>query len=126
MKVRAKVRATTISVWVVMSNWAQIKQSARDVVHKTFSVPGTYSDSTQSGVPVNVRLQRMSAFVGNEYERRYSPGLFAEINKIILDLSEVTPTRGGVVVIPDYGVTVEIESYIKQGENKVLCEIRVE
>lgn len=105
-------------------NWAQIKQKARDAVHGTFSVPGFYTDSGNTDLPISVRLHRKSAYIGDDYDE-FSPGLFSEINRVIVDLREVTPQRGGVVRIPDFeDVEVTIENYRTQGEHYALCEVR--
>lgn len=107
-----------------MANWAELKQKARDSVHKTFSVFALYSDNTVRDVPINVRLHRKSAYIGEDYSD-YSPGLFSQINRVIVDLREVTPKRGGKIYIPDFDeITVEIENYLKQGEHYVLCEVK--
>ena len=105
-------------------NWAAIKQSARDTVQKTFSVPGFYSDTTLVDVPIMVRLHRKSAYLGDSFDE-FSPGYFSEINRIIVDLREVTPERGATVRIPDFeDVTVVVENYRRQGEHYALCEVK--
>lgn len=46
-------------------------------------------------------------------------------NRVIVDLREVTPKRGGKIYIPDFDeITVEVENYLKQGEHYVLCEVK--
>ncbi len=108
-----------------MFNWAQQKQKARDAVHGAFGVFALYSDDETTETPVTVRLHRKSAYIGEDYSD-YSPGLFSQINRVIIDLREVTPKRGGLVRIPDFDdITVEIESYLRQGENYVLCEVKL-
>jgi hypothetical protein len=107
-------------------NWSEIKQQARDAVHDTFSVDGLYTDLVVTDVPIKVRLHRKSAFIGDAYESDFSPGLFSEINRVIVDLREVSPKHGGQITIPDFGgVEVTIENVQHQGENKALCEVRV-
>lgn len=109
-----------------MINWAEIKQQARDAVHSTFSVDGLYTDLVVSDVPVKVRLHRKSAFIGDAYDSEFSPGLFSEINRVIVDLREVTPKRGGKITIPDFdNATATIENVKEQGESMALCEVRV-
>lgn len=106
-------------------NWAQQKQKARDTVHKTFSVPGFYSDDTVTDQEVTVRLHRKSAFIGDDYDE-FSPGLFSQINRVIVDQREVIPKRGSTIRIPDFqDVVVNIENYKEQGEYKLLCEVWV-
>lgn len=106
-------------------NWAQQKQKARDAVHGTFSVPGFYTDSSETDLPIQVRLQRKSAYIGDDYNE-FSPGLFSEINRVIVDLREVTPERGGTIRIPDYqDAVVTVENYHQQGEHYALCEVRL-
>lgn len=105
-------------------NFAKEKQKARDAVHKTLSVPGLYSDDVVTDVDVMVRLHRKSAFVGDDFDQ-FSPGYFSEINRVILDLREVSPKRNGTISIVDYGVIVTIENIKEQGEYKALCEVRV-
>lgn len=106
-------------------NWAKQKQKARDTIHRTFSVPGFYSDTTETDLPIQVRLHRKSAFIGDNYDE-FSPGLFSEINRVIVDLREVTPERSGTIRIPDFqDVVVTIENYNRQGEHFALCEVRV-
>lgn len=108
-----------------MINWAEIKQQARDAVHDMFGVDGLYTDLVVSDVPIKVRLHRKSAFIGDAYESDFSPGLFSEINRVIVDLREVSPKRGGKITIPDFeNVTVTIENVLEQGEYKALCEVR--
>ena len=105
-------------------NWAQAKQAARDAVHRTFSVPGVYADNETMDTPISVRLHRKSAYIGDDYDQ-FSPGLFSQINRVIVDLREVTPKRGGTIRIPDFeDVVVEIENYNFQGEHYALCEVR--
>lgn len=105
-------------------NWAQTKQKARDAVHGTFSVPGFFTDSQVTDQEIRVRLQRKSAYLGDDYNE-FSPGYFSEINRVIVDLREVTPTRGATIRIPDFeNVEVTIENYNRQGEYYALCEVR--
>lgn len=105
-------------------NWAQTKQKARDAVHGTFSVPGFFTDSQVTDQEIRVRLQRKSAYLGDDYNE-FSPGHFSEINRVIVDLREVTPTRGATIRIPDFeNVEVTIENYNRQGEHYALCEVR--
>lgn len=105
-------------------NWAKTKQKSRDTVHKTFSVPAFYSDVNVSEVEILARLQRKSAYIGDDYDE-FSPGLFSEINRVIVDLREVTPLRGGTLRFPDYqDIVVTIENMNKQGEHYALCEVR--
>jgi hypothetical protein len=107
-----------------VKNWADVKQKARDRVHQTFSVPGIYTDLTLVDYPIMVRLHRKSAYLGDSYDE-FSPGYFSEINRIIVDLREVTPERGATVRLPDFqDVTVVIENYRKQGEHYALCEVK--
>ena len=106
-------------------NWALVKQKARDAVHGTFSVPGFFTDASNVDLPITVRLHRKSAYIGDDYDE-FSPGLFSEINRVIVDLREVSPKHGGQITIPDFGgVEVTIENVQHQGENKALCEVRV-
>lgn len=106
-------------------NWAEIKQQARDTVHQTMSVPGLYTDTLQTDLPINVRLHRKSAYIGEDFDE-FSPGLFSQINRVIVDLREVTPIRNGRIRIPDFGdVTVKIENVQNQGESFALCEVRL-
>mgnify|MGYP003139046057 CR=1 FL=1 len=105
-------------------NWAQIKQKARDAVHGTFAVPGLYSDSKVTDLEIMVRLHRKSAYLGDNYDE-FSPGYFSEINRVIVDLREVTPERGATIRIPDFeNVEVSVENYNRQGEHYALCEVR--
>lgn len=105
-------------------NWAQIKQKARDAVHGTFAVPGLYSDSKVTDLEIMVRLHRKSAYLGDNYDE-FSPGYFSEINRVIVDLREVTPERGATIRIPDFeNVEVSLENYNRQGEHYALCEVR--
>ncbi|ATN93246.1 hypothetical protein [Marinobacter phage PS6] len=105
-------------------NWAKTKQKARDAVHGTFSVPGFYSDSQQTDLELSVRLHRKSAYLGDNYNE-FSPGYFSEINRVIVDLREVTPERGAVIRFPDFeGIEVTVENYNPQGEHYALCEVR--
>ncbi len=106
-------------------NWARTKQKARDVVHKTLSVPGFYSDANVTNQEITVRLQRKSAYIGDDYDE-FSPGLFSTINRVIVDSREVTPNRGGTILIPDFeDITITIENFLEQGEYKLLCEVRL-
>ena len=105
-------------------NWALVKQKARDAVHGTFSAPGFFTDASNVDLPITVRLHRKSAYIGDDYNE-FSPGLFSEINRVIVDLREVTPQRGAVIRIPDFeDVEVTIENYRAQGEYYALCEVR--
>lgn len=106
-------------------NWARTKQQARDCVHKTLSVPGFYTDANVTNQEITVRLHRKSAYIGDDYDA-FSPGLFSTINRVIVDSREVTPNRGGTIMIPDLEeITVTIENYLQQGEYYLLCEVRV-
>lgn len=105
-------------------NWAKLKQKARDTVHGTFAVPGFYSDSQNTDLEISVRLHRKSAYLGDSYDE-FSPGYFSEINRVIVDLREVTPERGATIRMPDFeNVQVSVENYNRQGENYALCEVR--
>ncbi len=105
-------------------NWARHKQKARDAVHRAFSVPGFYSDSLVTDLEISVRLHRKSAYLGDSYDE-FSPGYFSEINRVIVDLREVTPERGATIRMPDFeNVQVSVENYNRQGENYALCEVR--
>jgi len=87
-------------------------------------VDGFYSDTTLVGIPITVRLHRKSAYLGDSFDE-FSPGYFSEINRIIVDLREVTPERGATVRIPDFeDVTVVVENYRRQGEHYALCEVK--
>jgi len=109
----------------MLRNWAQIKQKARDAVHGTFSVPGFFNSATVTDQEITVRLHRKSAYLGDNYDE-FSPGYFSEINRVIIDLREVTPVRGDMIRIPDFeNVEVVIENYNRQGEHYALCEVRV-
>lgn len=105
-------------------NFAKIKKQVRDIVHNTFSVPAYYSDNVIDHLEIKLRLHRKSAFVGDEYQD-FSPGYFSEINRVIVDLSEVEPVRNAEIYIPDFDVTVRVESVQKQGEDKALMEVKV-
>lgn len=108
-----------------MFNWAEQKQKARDAVHGTLGVFALYSDEQVREVPITVRLHRKSAYLGDDYSE-FSPGLFSQINRVIIDLREVTPKRGATVRIPEFDdITVEIENYHRQGEYYVLCEVKL-
>lgn len=105
-------------------NIASVRQKARDALHKAMSVTGFYSDQSETDLEITVRLHRKSAYIGDDYDQ-FSPGHFSEINRVIIDLREVTPERNGTIRIPDFDVTVRIENFQEQGEYKALCEVRV-
>ncbi|MDC8457825.1 hypothetical protein [Marinobacter sp. DS40M6] len=69
-------------------------------------------------------MHRKSAYLGDNYNE-FSPGYFSEINRVIVDLREVTPERGAVIRFPDFeGIEVTVENYNPQGEHYALCEVR--
>lgn len=105
-------------------NIADVRQKARDALHSAMSVTGLYSDDEHTDLEVSVRLHRKSAYIGDDYDQ-FSPGHFSEINRVIIDLREVTPKRGATIQIPDFNVTVQVENWLDQGEFKALCEVRV-
>lgn len=105
-------------------NFAKVKKEVRDIVHNTFSVPAFYSDSVIEHLEINVRLHRKSAFIGDEYQE-FSPGYFSEINRVLVDLSEVEPVRNAEIYIPSFDITVRVENVQKQGEDKALIEVKV-
>ena len=103
-------------------SWFEQKQKARDIVHKTMGVTGLYSDDRECNVPVTIRYHRKSAYIGDDFSE-FSPGHFSEINRVVIDLREVTPKRGGTVFIESMMITLKIENFTRQGDHYVLCEV---
>lgn len=106
-------------------DWSAHKQKARDAVHNAFKWEALYNDQSETDLPVNVRFHNKSAYLGNDLDS-FSPGYFADIDRVIVDSREVTPTKGGTFTFsdPDNSV-VTIDSFKRQGEYYILCEVHL-
>lgn len=112
-------------------NWASTKQRARDKVHNTFAVDALYTPVSEldneayEPVTVQARFQQKTGLMNDDYDGDFNPGLLGQINRVILNTSQVTsPARGDKLVFPDYENTeVQIENWVWQGQYRVVCEV---
>jgi hypothetical protein len=111
-------------------NWAEIKQEARDQVHATMGVDAYYTPNggVEQEDPITARLHQKSAFIGDDLDSDFSPGLLSQIDRVILDTREVPdPSRGDKLRFPDYqDVVIRIENRVWQAQHKVMCEVVVD
>lgn len=78
-------------------NWQEIRANARDAVHATFGVAATYfAPNSSDGVPVTVRHHTRTV-VGGDLDREGYGEQVEDVNRIVLDTSEVTPAYKGRV-----------------------------
>ena len=112
-------------------SWAAIKQQARDAIHQTMGVQAFYTPvatGVESATPITARLHQKSAYIGDDYDGDFNPGVFAQIDRVILDTTEIPdPKRLDQIRFPDYdNVIVYVENRVFQGQNRVMCEVVVE
>lgn len=81
--------------------WRETRAAARDKVHETFLVPALYyAPGSADPIEVNVRHHTRDVLAGDLEREGYGERI-VDVNRIVLDTSEVTPARGGKVVMPD-------------------------
>ncbi len=111
-------------------SWRAVKQSARDIVHKTMGHPCVYQYGVADPVNCTVRHHSKSAYIGDDTDE-FSPGLLSQLNRVIVDLREVpSPQRGATltfvdelgVVIP-HAPVLTLRTINPQGEHYVMCEV---
>lgn len=105
-------------------NWRAVKQEARDTVHKTMGYPCVYQHGVSAPVSCTVRHHRKSAYIGDD-TLEFSPGLFSEINRVIIDLREVPSPQRGATLTFTTGEVLKLMTFVPQGENYVLAEVSV-
>lgn len=112
-------------------SWQETKKSCRALIHQGFSWSAFYSDEDRLNVPCSVRHHRKSQYIGEDYQD-FSPGAFAELNRVIVDTDEIKPRRGGKIRIegetnPDGSdLVLQIENFEDQGQQYLLCEVRLD
>lgn len=81
--------------------WQDIRAAARDVVHTTFGVAALYyAPGSAVAVPVTVR-HHTTMLMGGDLDREGYGEVVEDVNRIVLDTTEVTPAYKGRVVIPN-------------------------
>lgn len=96
-------------------SFAQVKRDARRAVHDTFAVSAEYrDDSMVDPVPLRVRFhtQRVSPF--GDLNGQGFADVIENADRVVFDLEAlaalpVVPCRGGVLVFPDYGLTLVLD-----------------
>ena len=105
------------------SRWAQHRKAARRAVHANFSLEAVYTVAlTGAQYPVEARLHRKSATVG---EGSDYAALFAEDDRVVLDLNELTgdPQKGDAIYFTDDDVTVLIDVVEPPDPPFVACKV---
>jgi hypothetical protein len=78
--------------------WQETRAAARDVVHSTFGVEATYfAPGSATPVPVHVRHHTGTVQQGDLDREGYGE-VIEDVNRIVLDTTEVTPAYKGKVV----------------------------
>lgn len=80
--------------------WAEIRKSARRVVHSTFALPAVYSPPDGGpDVPCMARKHNETKVFGDLDREMYAQTI-EDVNVIIFDALEVEPKKNGIV---DFG-----------------------
>lgn len=98
-----------------MSDFFEIKRQARRDIHAAFAVSASYSDATLA-VPVTglrVRWQDKLTNAEGDLSGGYAR-VFENVDRIIFSTDELadkglTPQRGGVVTLDDYGIELTLD-----------------
>jgi hypothetical protein len=83
-----------------VGNWTEIRAAARSIVQETFGVPAQYTPPGIGAVPVavTVRFRSKNLQFGDLIREGYAK-VVEDINQIVLQKSEVSTTRLGVVTL---------------------------
>lgn len=107
-----------------MIDWRAVKQQARDIVHKTMGYPCLYDDGVNAPIECTVRQHLKTGYVGDDVDE-FSPGYLSQLNRVIIDLREVSdPKRNATLTFTD-GTVLKIETTVPQGNNYMLCEVKL-
>lgn len=103
-------------------DWREVKAESRAIVHETMGRPAWYSDGMSPPVEITVRYHMKSAFIGDDIEE-FSPGMLAQIQRVLVHESEVPmPRKGATITLLD-GLVLRVETSDKQGEGYIMCEV---
>jgi len=79
--------------------WQEIRAAARDTVHSTFAGAATYyAPGSVVAVPVTVR-HHTATVVGGDLDREGYAEQIEDVNRVIMDTTEVTPVYKGKLVM---------------------------
>jgi hypothetical protein len=79
--------------------WQDTRAAARGVVHATFGIPATYyAPGSAVGVPVRVR-HHTAMWTGGDLDREGYAEQVEDVNRIVLDSTEVSADYKGKVVL---------------------------
>lgn len=107
-----------------MATWDELRRQTRQAVHATFAFPATYTPpGGGASVEINARLHTRAVRFGDLDREGYAQ-VFEDVNRVVLDLAEVSPVNRAQIDFGDGRVYSIVNVIDRPGEPVIECEVK--